>query len=274
MKGVRELNLELGRPTVDQALDRLRADMDACRHMHQGVMKLIHGYGSSGSGGRIRTAVRKYLAGELAEGRVKAVIRGEDFSIAIPAQYLAFYKEELGLTISAGIDKTTFYARVKVMPDDPVSFSEEDYFENVWLPNLRSIYIGKNYSMVLDEGKTQTYTVSGREMIGHPFLIKIAGKENCDLMLFDRWDGRVIRYELYYPQNDTDAALLLLGNIVRSVTKHALAPKETKQTVADGIHRREGPHPVYHGVSKQQPDRRRLRIPERTVYAAYERSLR
>ena len=28
---------------------------------------------------------------------------GEDFSIAIPAQYLAFYKEELGLTISAGI---------------------------------------------------------------------------------------------------------------------------------------------------------------------------
>ena len=81
MKGVRELNLELGRPTVGQALDRLRADMDACRHMHQGVMKLIHGYGSSGSGGRIRAAVRKYLAAELAEGRVKAVIRGEDFSI-------------------------------------------------------------------------------------------------------------------------------------------------------------------------------------------------
>ncbi len=157
---------------------------------------------------------------------------GENFSIAIPAQYLAFYKEELGLTISAGIDKTTFYARVKVMPDDPVSFSEEDYFENIWLPNQRSIYIGKNYNMVLDEGKTQTYTVCGREMIGHPFLLKIAGKENCDLMLFDRWDGKIIRYELYYLQNDPDAALQLLGNMVRSVTKHALAPKETKQTVS------------------------------------------
>ena len=81
MKGVRELNLELGRPTADQALDRLRGDMAACRHMKQDVMKLIHGYGSSGSGGRIRTAVRKYLTAELAEGRVKAVIRGEDFSI-------------------------------------------------------------------------------------------------------------------------------------------------------------------------------------------------
>ena len=157
---------------------------------------------------------------------------GENFSIAIPAQYLAFYKEELGLTISAGIDKTTFYARVKVMPDDPDTFSEEDYFENVWLPGQRSVYIGKNYNLVLDEGKTQTYTVSGREMIGHPFLLKIAGKEDCDLMLFDRWDGKIIRYELYFPQNDPDAALLLLGSMVRSVTKHALAPKETRQTVA------------------------------------------
>lgn len=81
MKGVRELNLELGRPSADEALRRLSADMAACRHLGQGVMKLVHGYGSSGSGGRIRTAVRRYLREELAAGRIRAVIPGEDFSI-------------------------------------------------------------------------------------------------------------------------------------------------------------------------------------------------
>jgi len=81
MKGVRELNLELGRPSADEALRRLQADMAATRKIHQPVMKLIHGYGSSGTGGRIRTAVRKYLAEELSQGRVQTVIKGEDFSI-------------------------------------------------------------------------------------------------------------------------------------------------------------------------------------------------
>lgn len=81
MKGVRELNLELGRPTADEALRRLTADMASCRHLGRGVMKLIHGYGSSGTGGRIRTAVRKCLKDELAAGRVRAVIPGEEFSI-------------------------------------------------------------------------------------------------------------------------------------------------------------------------------------------------
>ena len=61
MKGVRELNLEQGRPSVDQALGWLEAELEAARKMNTPLMKLIHGYGSSGKGGRIRTASRKYL---------------------------------------------------------------------------------------------------------------------------------------------------------------------------------------------------------------------
>ena len=56
MKGVRELNLEQGRPSVDRALGWLEAELEAARRMNTPLMKLIHGYGSSGKGGRIRTA--------------------------------------------------------------------------------------------------------------------------------------------------------------------------------------------------------------------------
>ena len=81
MKGVRELNLELGYPTVDEALRRLEAELSAVRKMKMPVIKIIHGYGSSGKGGRIRTATRKCLAEQQAAGKISAVIRGEVFSI-------------------------------------------------------------------------------------------------------------------------------------------------------------------------------------------------
>ena len=46
MKAItRELNLELGRPTADEALRRLEAELEAARHMNTPLLKLIHGYG-------------------------------------------------------------------------------------------------------------------------------------------------------------------------------------------------------------------------------------
>lgn len=94
MKGVRELNLELGYPTADEALCRLEAEISAARKMKMPVIKIVHGYGSSGKGGRIRTAVRKYLAEQRAAGKVSAVIRGEDFSIFSEATRRAFTRCE------------------------------------------------------------------------------------------------------------------------------------------------------------------------------------
>lgn len=77
MKAItRELNLELGRPTADEALRRLEAELEAARHMNTPLLKLIHGYGSSGKGGRIRTASRKYLLAQQEKGRIAAVVRG------------------------------------------------------------------------------------------------------------------------------------------------------------------------------------------------------
>ena len=45
------------------------------------MLNLIHGYGSSGTGGRIRVEVRKYLGRLAARGEVKGFIPGEEFSI-------------------------------------------------------------------------------------------------------------------------------------------------------------------------------------------------
>ena len=79
--GMKELNLEHGMPTVDTALRWLESELDAARKMRRPALKLIHGYGSSGRGGKIRTACRGYLREQAEAGRVRLVIRGEDFSI-------------------------------------------------------------------------------------------------------------------------------------------------------------------------------------------------
>lgn len=78
---LREINLELGRPTVDQAMQRLTMELGRTRGMGCTVLKIIHGYGSSGTGGKIRTAARRYLAQCRDRGEIRACIPGEAFSI-------------------------------------------------------------------------------------------------------------------------------------------------------------------------------------------------
>lgn len=76
-----EVNLELGRPSADEALRRLEHELAAKRHLRAKAMKIIHGYGSSGKGGRIRTASRKYLRAAQEQGRIYAVLPGERLAI-------------------------------------------------------------------------------------------------------------------------------------------------------------------------------------------------
>lgn len=54
------INLEHGMPFVDEAIDRLNADINYFKNKEV-VIKFIHGYGSSGVGGKIRKAVIKKL---------------------------------------------------------------------------------------------------------------------------------------------------------------------------------------------------------------------
>ena len=78
---LREINLETGMPTVDVAVRRLTFEWNRSKAMGVGVLKIIHGYGSSGTGGRIRVEVRAYLDRLKKRREIKDYITGETFSI-------------------------------------------------------------------------------------------------------------------------------------------------------------------------------------------------
>src|SRR3981189_382928 len=67
-------------PTVGEALQRLDRELTLARRQGLVVLKLIHGYGSSGAGGDIRVAVQKRLHEMQQAGEIRACIFGEDWS--------------------------------------------------------------------------------------------------------------------------------------------------------------------------------------------------
>lgn len=75
------LDIEHGYPTVAEARARLANELDAARRKGVRVLKIVHGYGSSGRGGRLRNALRTLLRQRGAEGRVGAIVPGESWSI-------------------------------------------------------------------------------------------------------------------------------------------------------------------------------------------------
>ncbi len=81
----KEINLEAGRPTVDEALVRLDRELAAAVFAGVRVLKVIHGYGSSGHGGAIRTECRKVLDYKAARGEIEGVLAGEEFTSQNPA---------------------------------------------------------------------------------------------------------------------------------------------------------------------------------------------
>jgi hypothetical protein len=74
------INLEAGMPLVHEALARLERELALARRDGHTVIKLIHGYGSSGAGGDIRIAVQKRLWELREHGSIRACIFGEEWS--------------------------------------------------------------------------------------------------------------------------------------------------------------------------------------------------
>ncbi len=78
---LREVNLELGKPVVDDAIRRLTYELKQTERLKIPVLKIIHGYGSSGTGGKIRVEARRYLERLRQKGDIQYFIPGEKFSI-------------------------------------------------------------------------------------------------------------------------------------------------------------------------------------------------
>lgn len=87
---LREVNLERGMPRADQAVKQLAFEIQRTRSLGCTALKIIHGYGSSGTGGRIRVEARSYLARLKSRREIAGFIPGEEFSIFSPATLDAF----------------------------------------------------------------------------------------------------------------------------------------------------------------------------------------
>ena len=74
---LRIVNLEEGFPTRDQAYQKLEAALVRARKDGIAVLKLIHGYGSTGAGGVLRFAIRGFLRQRKDKGEIAAFVNGE-----------------------------------------------------------------------------------------------------------------------------------------------------------------------------------------------------
>ena len=81
MSAVRILDVEAGMPLVDEARRLVIEEIKRAKREGIKVLKVIHGYGSSGRGGALCVGLRKSFRLRKKEGVIKDAIAGEDFSI-------------------------------------------------------------------------------------------------------------------------------------------------------------------------------------------------
>ena len=81
MSAIRTINIEAGLPTLDEARRLVIAEIKRAKRDGVRVLKVIHGYGSSGKGGALCVGLRKSFGLRKKEGVIKNFVAGEDFSI-------------------------------------------------------------------------------------------------------------------------------------------------------------------------------------------------
>ena len=78
---IRVVNIEVGMPTVNAAEQRLLSELRQARVQRVAALKVIHGYGSTGVGGKIKDAIRKILEYQRSQKKIKAFVPGDKWSI-------------------------------------------------------------------------------------------------------------------------------------------------------------------------------------------------
>jgi len=91
-----ELNIKQDGPYVDEALDRLTDYLRKSSEVGVKTIILIHGYGSSGAGGRIKWAIHDALENNRYSDRVDEYHFGEDVAFGSDA-YHALLRRRPGL---------------------------------------------------------------------------------------------------------------------------------------------------------------------------------
>jgi hypothetical protein len=81
MNAILTFNVEAGLPVLDEARRLVIEEIKRAKRDGAKVLKVIHGYGSSGTGGKLCIGLRKSFGLRKKEGVIKEFIAGEDFSI-------------------------------------------------------------------------------------------------------------------------------------------------------------------------------------------------
>jgi hypothetical protein len=81
MMVVQTYNVEASFPTVDEARRLVIEEIRQAKRAGVRVLKIIHGYGSSGKGGALCVGLRKSFRLRKKEGVIKDFVAGEDFSL-------------------------------------------------------------------------------------------------------------------------------------------------------------------------------------------------
>ena len=81
MSAIRTFNVEAGLPTLDEARRLVIEEIRRAKREGVKVLKVIHGYGSSGKGGELCIGLRKSFGRRKKEGVIRDFVAGEDFSI-------------------------------------------------------------------------------------------------------------------------------------------------------------------------------------------------
>ena len=81
MPRLRTFNVEEGLPSLEEARKLVIEEIRRAKGSGIRVLKVIHGYGSSGKGGKLCTGLRKSFGLRKKEGVIRDFVAGEDFSI-------------------------------------------------------------------------------------------------------------------------------------------------------------------------------------------------
>jgi len=73
------INIESGHPRVEEAINRLTNELYKARASGDYAAKIIHGYGSTGTGGAIKGAVKRQMSSYISRRMIKSFCTGEEF---------------------------------------------------------------------------------------------------------------------------------------------------------------------------------------------------
>ena len=81
MSAIRTFNVEAGLPNLDGARRLVIGQIKQAKRTGARVLKVLHGYGSTGMGGKLCIGLPKSFGLRKKEGVIKDFIAGEDFTI-------------------------------------------------------------------------------------------------------------------------------------------------------------------------------------------------